>query len=202
MPTWCNGRENESRKDTVKSDPVQIDKIEDVVKDSVRLAIETRSKSVWKRSLIVPGWGQASNGGLWWLKVPVIYGGFLTAVLVYDFNQKYYKEYLAEAQYRIGNNDAPPPWSRYQWGGKIFTNSVINAKNYHRRNRDLTVLLVIGWWGVNAVEAYVSDMLKNRWSINDELSAKIVPTVFSSPVQNGYSPMIGLKLQIGFDAWL
>lgn len=183
-PILCNGQENKN------------------LRGSARLAIEARSKKVWKRSLILPGWGQVTNGGLWWLKVPVIYGGFVTGVLVFDYNQKLYNEYLAEARYRYDNNDAAPPWSPYQRADRQTTTNVINAKDYHRRNRDLTVLLMVGWWGVNAVEAYVSDMLKNRWSISDELSAKIAPSVMPSPVQGGYSPMLGLKVQIDIGAGL
>lgn len=186
VPMLCKGQDNEIRNDA----------------DSARLSIEAQSKRVWKQSLILPGWGQITNGGLWWLKVPIIYGGFVTGVFVYNFNQTYYKEYLAETQYRIQNNDAIPPWSHYQWGDRITTDAMRNAKDYHRRNRDLTVLLMVGWWGMNAVEAYVSDMLRNRWNISEELSAKIVPTVMASPVQNGYSPLMGIKLQIAFDAGL
>src|SRR5690606_3128924 len=54
-----------------------------VFKDSARLALEAMSNRPWKQSLMVPGWGQITNGGWWWLKVPVIYGGFVSAVLVF-----------------------------------------------------------------------------------------------------------------------
>jgi len=201
-PVFCSGQEIENLKDTVKTDPVQIEDVEEVVKDSARLAVEARSKQVWKRSLILPGWGQVTNGGFWWLKVPVIYGGFVTGILVFDFNQRYYKEYLAEAQYRYNNNDAAPPWSPYQRADKLLTTSMVNAKDYHRRNRDLTVLLMVGWWALNAVEAYTSDMLKNRWSIADDLSAKVVPTLIPLSVPGGKSPMLGLKVQIDIGSGL
>jgi len=122
----------------------------------------------------------------------------VTGVLVFNFNQGYYKDYLAEAQYRIQNNNAPPPWSPYQRGDEDFTNSVINAKDYHRRNRDLTVLVMVGWWGLNAVEAYVSEMLKNRWSVSDALMARVDPAIIPMPGPNGHSSAIGLKIQFGF----
>src|SRR5690606_36686132 len=80
-----------------------------VYKDSVRLALEEKTRKAWKRSLIIPGWGQITNGGLWWIKVPVTYGGFATTVIVFDFNNKYYKSLLKDVQYRLANNHAIPP---------------------------------------------------------------------------------------------
>src|SRR5690606_1055915 len=75
-----------------------------VFKDSARLALEAMSVRPWKQSLMVPGWGQITNGGWWWLKVPVIYGGFVSAVLVFEFNNRYYHDILEDVQYRINNN--------------------------------------------------------------------------------------------------
>ena len=56
-----------------------------IKKDSTRLHIEQLSRTAWRRSLFVPGWGQYTNQGLWWIKVPVIYGGFVTSYLVFVF---------------------------------------------------------------------------------------------------------------------
>src|SRR5690606_18291248 len=60
-----------------------------IKKDSARLEIERLSRVAWRRSLFVPGWGQYTNQGLWWIKVPVIYGGFVTSYLVFDYWQWY-----------------------------------------------------------------------------------------------------------------
>jgi hypothetical protein len=64
-------------------------------KDSTEL--QSPRKAVL-RSAIIPGWGQARNGK-WW-KVPLVYGGFVGIGLVYDFNQRFYKEFLGESQAR------------------------------------------------------------------------------------------------------
>src|SRR5690606_5231024 len=99
-----------------------------VFKDSARLAIEAHTRRAWRRSAIVPGWGQYTNGGLWWIKVPVIYGGYVTAGLVFEFNHRYYKEILDEVQFRMDNNDAVlnPLYQNYN------TQSLINAKDFYR----------------------------------------------------------------------
>lgn len=159
-----------------------------VFKDSARLAIEAHTRRAWRRSAIVPGWGQYTNGGLWWIKAPVIYGGYVTAGLVFEFNHRYYKEILDEVQFRMDNNDAVlnPLYQNYN------TQSLINAKDFYRRNRDLTVLVTIGWHALNAIEAYVDSMLKNRWSISDDLSFNVSPTLLPTQPQafsyNAYRP--------------
>ena len=175
-----------------------------VFKDSARLALEAMSRRPWKQSLMVPGWGQITNGGWWWLKVPVIYGGFVSAVLVFEFNNRYYHDILGEVQYRINNNHAIPPNTQYPQlpAGSQITDYMITAKDAYRRNRDLTILVTIGWWGLQAVEAYVTSMLKHRWEIGDDLGFHITPTLLANPPSSwAYQPQpytIGVKVGLKF----
>lgn len=171
-----------------------------VFKDSARLAIEELTRKAWKRSLIIPGWGQYTNGGLWWIKVPVIYGGFATTVVVFEFNNRYYQEILGEVQYRLANNHAAPPNTQYP---NVATDSqgtqrMIVAKDYYRRNRDLMVLLTIAWWGINGIEAYVNSMLKYRWDIGEDIGFKITPALLPQPGSSfAYQPIaFGVKISI------
>lgn len=185
----------ESRKERKRREKAEEEaKTPKIFKDSTRLAIEAKTATAWKRSLVLPGWGQYTNKGLWWIKVPIIYGGFASTVLVFDFNNRYYKELITELDYRYKNNDAwlNPDYSRAQ------TQGLISAKDYARRNRDLMVLLTVGLYGLNVVEAYVDSMLKHRWSVSSEKMAFTVrPTVLQGP-SNSFAynavPNIGLKL--------
>ena len=145
-----------------------------IKKDSARLEIERVSRAAWRRSIFVPGWGQYTNGGLWWIKVPVIYGGFVTSYLVFDFWQWYYKKFLNEIAYRLENNGDKRDEDLL---GFEQDDGLIRQKDYGRRNRDLTILATVGWYGLNIVEAYVDSMLKNRWSISDDFNVKLSPTV-------------------------
>ncbi|MFD2600017.1 DUF5683 domain-containing protein [Sphingobacterium corticis] len=146
-----------------------------IKKDSARLEIERISRVAWRRSLFVPGWGQYTNGGLWWIKVPVIYGGFVGGYLVFDYWQYFYREYQTELQFRFNNNgdvsDGPLGDSR------INEQALIRQRDFARRNRDITILVTLGWYGLNVVEAYVDSMLSNRWNISDDLSFKVTPTI-------------------------
>jgi hypothetical protein len=148
----------------------------DIKKDSARLEIERLSRIAWKRSLILPGWGQYTNKGLWWVKVPIIYGGLVTGYVVFDYWQWYYKKFLDELDYRIQYNDEPNDPDLINWG----TQGLVQQKDYGRRNRDLTILITAGFWGLNVVEAYVDSMLKYRWNIGSDMTMRVRPTLMPS----------------------
>lgn len=173
-----------------------------ILKDSARLEIERVGRQAWRRSVFVPGWGQYTNGGLWWVKVPIIYGGLVTGYIIFDYWNYYYREFLGELQYRYNHNGNPNP-------DGIFANASVNEqylirqRDWGRRNRDLTVLATLAWYGLNVVEAYTDSMLRNRWNISDDLAFKLNPTILpnyalASPSFGGYSSMFapGLKLTI------
>ncbi len=176
-----------------------------VYKDSVRLAIESLTRKAWRRSLILPGWGQVTNGGIWWIKVPVIYGGFVTTGLIFEFNNRYYRSILKDVQYRLANNHAVPPDSPYDYiaADSQGTAYLINAKDYYRRNRDYMVLITLAWYALNGVEAYVDSMLKNRWEIADGLTVQVNPTftpaaayTYTNPLAASSGPVFGFNIKI------
>src|SRR5690606_27056822 len=147
--------------------------------DSTRKLTEIKIAKSWKKSLILPGWGQFTNGGLWWLKVPVIYGGFAAAIWAVNQNNGYYKVYLEEARYRIKNNDAYPVGTHYPRADAQMTQAFVNGKDYYRRNRDLMILTTVGWYALNAVEAYVHSMFKYKWNVDNDVSVRISPATQS-----------------------
>lgn len=174
-----------------------------IKKDSARLEIERLSRIAWKRSLILPGWGQYTNKGLWWVKTPVIYGGFVSAYLVFDYWQWYYTKFLDELEYRIANNGEgfrDPDLQNYR-----SIDGLVKQKDYARRNRDLTILVTAGWWGLNVVEAYVDSMLKNRWNIGTAITMKVRPTLLPSnnfantSFLKGYGVTPGIKLTMNLN---
>lgn len=145
----------------------------DILKDSTRLAIEEVSRVAWRRSAIAPGWGQITNGGRWvWVKLPIIYGGFITAYFVFDYWNYYYKMFAKEAAYRIDNGDDRQNLDLQNYS----TTGLIQQKDNFRRNRDMTILITAVWWAGNVIEAYTDSMLRNRYNIGDDLTVKINPT--------------------------
>lgn len=173
----------------------------DILKDSTRLHIEHLSDIAWKRSAILPGWGQITNGGKYlWIKLPIIYGGFITAYFVFDYWNWYYQKFVKEAAYRIDNNGEPrdPDLEGYN-----SLDGLIRSKDTFRRNRDMTILVTAVWWAGNIVEAYTDSMLRNRYNIGDDLSIKVSPTLlqnsslaYQGNFMNQFTP--GVKLTFNF----
>jgi hypothetical protein len=179
---------NAASRDTTK----QVIKKNSVPKDSIRLAIEAMPRRAALNSAMLPGLGQIYNKR-WW-KVPLVYGGFVGIGLVFEFNQRNYKVFLKEAQFRQENpgKTQNPLYSRYS------TQGIISIKDSYRRNRDLSVLGGLGFYAVNIIDAYV-DAKFFRFDISDDLVMKVSPTINSGlPIQAaGFdTPVVGLKLKI------
>ena len=162
-------------------------------KDSTYLQ-NTRKAAL--RSAILPGWGQARNHQ-WW-KVPLIYGGFVGIGLVYNFNNKFYKEFLTESQFRKANQNLAQI-DRYkfpQYQG-IPDQQIYSAKDFYRRNRDLSLYGFIAFYGFQILDSYVSAKLAT-FDVGDDLSFRIKPSIYiPSYTSTGYAapmPMLTLKL--------
>jgi|GEM_PF-927422 len=197
-----------SRKDSVKQKKKQSE--ESIYKDSTRLALEAITKRAVVRSLIVPGWGQLYNAKqwrmrkdemkakgivspkLWWITVPAIYGGFAGTALVFNFNQENYHWVLGELQYRSAHNDQPED----EFLASFETSYLITAKDAYRRNRDLCVLIGLGVYALNAIEAYVSGMFL-RYDM-DDVALRIAPSFQYLPGQYAYKqlPTTGIKISL------
>ncbi|PWG79627.1 hypothetical protein DDR33_16320 [Pararcticibacter amylolyticus] len=166
-----------------------------VVKDSVRLALEAMPKRAAWSSAIIPGWGQIRNGR-WW-KTPFIYGGLVSVGLAYNFNQGYYKKLVKELQVRwradhnqpregdVNNPDFAP----------FEDNALISAKDFYRRNRDLSILGLLAVHTINIIDAYV-DAKFFRYDISDKLGFNVQPTLLPPASFASAPPVPALKLTI------
>lgn len=162
-----------------------------VVKDSARLAVEARPRIAGRRSAILPGLGQIYNKR-WW-KVPLVYGGFVGIGLVYEFNQRQYKIFLKEAQYRQEDPDkANPDWAPYSDEG------IIGIKDDYRRSRDLSILAGLAFYAVQIIDAYV-DAKFFRFDVSNDLSLKIDPLIQTGTIYNTMAPSkttLGVSLKL------
>jgi hypothetical protein len=169
------------RTDSVKRAAVTQPK--EPVKDSARLAIEAMPRKAAIRSAILPGLGQIYNGRLWWIKVPVIYGGLGTLAGIYAWNQNNYKTFLTEAQYRLEHNQQPqdPRFVNIDYEG------IIRIKDSYRRDRDLTIIGMVGFYALNIIEAYV-DAKFFRFDVSEDLALKVTPSMQMAPSAYAYNP--------------
>lgn len=163
-------------KDTVKDDTPKVKpKKQRIYKpDSTHLP----SKAVF-RSLVVPGWGQLYNKR-WW-KVPLIYGGLTGLGLSINFNQTYYKKYLALAVRKQRNEVIEFPYTNTTL--EAFT----EAKTFYKRNRDLSTIGIGALWAIQVVEAYIDAKFIHSYSMDDNLTYRLTPKLIPQPVY-AFSP--------------
>lgn len=186
-PTTENVRKEQRRQRKQRPRVIE-DSTEVVFKDSARLALEELNRRATMRSVILPGWGQITNGR-WW-KVPIIYGGFVSVGLAFEFNQRNYRIFLKEAQFRLAN---PGQFDNPEYG-QYNTQSIIQAKDFYRRNRDLSVLIGLGVYAINIIDAYV-DSKMFRYDMGDDLTFQIRPSLQTYPLALGQTRQaLGLKL--------
>jgi hypothetical protein len=162
-----------------------------------------------RRSLFIPGWGQYYNRELWYIKVPAIYLGLGLLGNAIIVNQKQYKIYLALARIsKSGGIPQPgdrlyPLYNKYKTQYNLYVGTygasytdLENAANGYQRNFQISILSVIAVWGVQAVEAYITAKFINAYTVDNNLSFKVSPTLMNQPVyasnfNNAFIP--GLK---------
>lgn len=145
-------------------------------------ADSTLAQPAWPRpgravaySLVLPGLGQFYNKDYW--KVPVVWGAVGAAgyFLVYNHNEF--------TKYRdLARNEDDPLRVQYR-----------SLRDYHRRNRDLTILLTGLGYALVAVEAYVDAHLYH-FDVSDNLSMSFYPTLL--PTGHSVQPALGISLRI------
>jgi len=182
-----------------------------IKEDSLRIYLDDARKRAVLRSLLIPGWGQIYNAKqwrdrrelmhangivqpkLWWLSVPVIYGGFVGSIIAYNYNQDNYKWILGEVQYRLANNDM----TLDEELEAAPTDYLIEYKDRFRRDRDLSILIGIGVYAINVLEAYVSGTFF-RYDIQDVLTLRFTPNMeYVTGVNSiGNHSVMGIRLTI------
>lgn len=198
------------KKGRVSADTTVIPKTEYVNKGKIA------AKKAIYRSLIFPGLGQIYNYGLvvddvksgrvegkkvlqkaYIIgKIGAIYAGGTLLVLSYIDNDNNYKLFLRELQYRKLNNDQPDPnngLSQYP-----NTNALTVAKGIYKRNREVVLISLVGLYGLNVLDAYVTARLK-YFNVDDRLSIKLSPTIINSDIMLGYAqatPALKLTLKL------
>lgn len=199
--------------DTVKNNLTKVDSIKVLVPDSskkisfvkrflkadsIRKANPARKALI--RSLVLPGWGQATNKEYW--VIPIIYTAATGGVYAYWFaNDRYwyYKHYLQQIIYEKKTEIEVEEISglfNKKTGNIIgpFTKAQIEpAVNSFRRYRDLSVILFAVGWALQAVQANVSAHLKN-FDMSDDISLKFEPNIQPSM----YGMNMGAKITLKF----
>ena len=141
-------------------------------------------------SAVLPGLGQAYNKKYW--KIPIVYAAIGTGFYFYLDNNKLYKQYRNAYKRRLaGFTDD----EFYGPGDTPFLSdeALIRAQRTLKRNKELSMLVTVGLYVLNIIEANVDAHLL-QYNLDENLALK--PFIdFNNP---NYTTQICLSLNIKF----
>ncbi|HET7118643.1 MAG TPA: DUF5683 domain-containing protein [Hanamia sp.] len=141
------------------------------------------------RSAILPGWGQFYNKKYW--KIPIIYGALGITAGVFFYNLKTYKQLRNAVIYRYAGTAADsarvPPDLQF-----LDTESLIQNRNIFRQNIDYSVLVFLGFWVLNIIDADVDANLK-AFNVSPDISMKLHPAFNNTTGSPGISLVFFFK---------
>ncbi len=158
--------------------------------DSAKVVEHSIKKATW-RSVMLPGWGQLYNKK--YLKAPIIWAGMGTTIGFAIYNHQEYLSY--RDAYNIRIDDDPETTDQYL---NIYTASqLITLENTFRRWRDLSIILTVGVYAYNILDAYVDAHLF-YFDISDDLSMQLQPSLQNGMAFFGSSVVPSLQLSLNF----
>lgn len=111
-------------------------------------------------SAILPGLGQAYNKKYW--KIPIVYGALGTGVYSYLSNNTKYHRYRDAYISRLSgysNDDL----------ANLDNDRLISGQKFYQKNRDLSLLITVGIYVLNIVDANIDAHLI-QFNVNENLS--------------------------------
>ncbi len=156
-------------------------------------SIVEKEHSATKASIMsacLPGLGQIYNHKIW--KVPIIYAGFGVMAYLIVFNTNLYLDYkCAYIESVNGNHNG-----NYAYLENYYSaTQLASAREYYRRNLELTCLVSVLWYALQILDATVDAHLYS-FNINKTLSMKVEPTMLVPVASTNFTG--GLKLSLHF----
>lgn len=137
-------------------------------------------------SALLPGLGQAYNKKYW--KIPIVYVGFAGIGFWLGSNINDNRTFKKAFRYRVDNN----PNTIDNFVGRFSDDDLRILKNDARRNRDLSYIILLLWYGINIIDATVDAHLFH-FDISDNLSLHVHPKLeFYTQKANFAGLQIGL----------
>ncbi|MFK2819887.1 DUF5683 domain-containing protein [Flavobacteriaceae sp. LMIT009] len=119
-------------------------------------------------SAILPGLGQAYNKKYW--KIPLVYAGLGTGLYFYLDNNKQYNRYRDAYKRRLAGFTDDEFWGEGSVPS-ISDDGLIRAQRTFRRNKDISLLVTIGIYALNIIDANVDAHLL-QYNVDEDLAIK------------------------------
>jgi len=149
-------------------------------------------------SAVLPGLGQVYNKRYW--KVPIVYAAIGTGVYAYLFNDGEYDRFRSAFKrrragftddefYDINNSGVVPGTP------DVSDQALQDAQERYQRDRDLALLITIGLYALNIIDANVDAHLK-QFNVNENLGLNVRPFLNYHPITT--DPYYGLAVTVNF----
>jgi len=148
-----------------------------IAENQIYLAALKPSKAAFY-SAILPGLGQAYNKKYW--KIPIVYGTFAATTYFFVYNNDKYHEYRDIFKAKKLDAGLYPEYS---------LETLQRAQKYHKKNRDLSMLVTIGMYVLQIVEASVDAHLQFH---NTDNNLSLSPIIFKEPITGNAGLSAGL----------
>lgn len=141
-------------------------------------------------SAVLPGLGQAYNEKYW--KIPIVYTALGVGVYFYINNNNQYNRYRDAYKNRLaGRTDDE---FSDEAGRPLLSNSgLIDAQRFYQRNMEISLLVLVGMYALNIIDANVDAHLQ-QFNVSEDLSLKPALNYDKFSGQTGY----GLTLNFNF----
>lgn len=156
---------NAQETDTVKTVKVQEKKKKEKKEKSPQELLAQRAAL---KSAIIPGWGQFQNGGKHRWKIPVIYGGLGTITYFTSINHRLFKCY-ENAYIKVSQGEFA------ECEGFTTQSQLKDGMETYHQQRDMFVLITLGAYALNVLDAYVWAHLQD-FDNSDDLTLNIYPS--------------------------
>jgi hypothetical protein len=149
-------------------------------------------------SAILPGLGQIYNRRYW--KLPIVYGAIGTGVYAYVYNDNLYDRFRTAFKRRragfIDDEFYDVNGSGIVPGSPDLSDEALqDAQERYQRDRDLALLITIGLYAFNIIDANVDAHLQ-QFNVDDDLSLDLKPYLEYHPITS--DPNYGIALTIKF----
>ena len=149
-------------------------------------------------SAVFPGLGQWYNRKYW--KVPLVYAGYATLGYFVYFNNTHYVSYrdayldftddnpATTSYFSVFSKDADPrsyaqelyPTTYNKQNYEWMKEQLRNGMQYYKRNRDLSLIGMAGWYILTILDAVVDAQLFH-FDVNPDLAVRVLPAVRPVP---------------------
>lgn len=140
-------------------------------------------------SAVLPGLGQAYNKKYW--KIPIVYGAMGSGVYFYKTNNSNFNR--ARTAYKLRINEKPDEFDGLNGNIYLSKDALISAQKSYKKDRDLSLLVTVGFYILQIVEASVNAHLLQH---NVDSNLSVSPQIIRNETNN--KSIVGASVNFNF----